>query len=168
MTAILASLADPLVPGVVALAGLAAWMSVAVGNNIVDRGTNIHLLGVMFKMELLRDEPVLGRGLAGRARTSSRFARAALTGVIIAQVIIAALLWLAAGALICAWTGQVARPVAVGLANLAVASFLGLWVLFLTGGLWFGYWMKMPQVQQVHLSLLTIALLMLVLIAEMR
>jgi hypothetical protein len=78
------------------------------------------------------------------------------------------LLWRAGWALHRASSGSAQRrraqkesglDLAIARANGALGAFLGLWLFFLCGGLWFGYWMKMGPVQQVHLTLMVIALL---------
>jgi hypothetical protein len=90
----------------------------------------------------------------------------ALRAVVAVQIIVALLLWIATAAILAWWFGVMNRDVALATANIAIVGFLGLWTSFLCGGLWFGYWMKMPQVQQVHLSLFTIALIAFVLIGR--
>jgi predicted small integral membrane protein len=148
---------------VVVVSGLAAWLSLAVFNNIRDPGTNIHLLGTMMRMSLIEEDPAVGRGLLRRAVRSQTAPRVLLTAVVLAQVIICALLWWAAVALLQAVGGD-GQGRAQAIATLAISAFATLWLVFLIGGLWFGYWIKMPQVQQVHLTLLIIAVLVLVLV----
>lgn len=133
---------------------LAAWLSVAVLNNIVDFATNRYLLAKMTSMQELKDDPDLGRGLIGRAVERGAYATAILRIVIVAQTAVALLLWRGAGHL--AITPD--RALSVGAANLGLGAFLTLWFCFLVGGLYYGYWIKMPQVQQVHLVLVVISL----------
>ena len=158
--------ASPAFPCVVLLGGLAFWLSIAVYNNLRDAGTNVHLLGLMFRMDLIREDPNLGNGLQYRARMNPNSAINALRAGVAVQIIVALLLWIATAAILAWWFGVMNRDVALATANLAIVGFLGLWTFFLCGGLWFGYWMKMPQVQQVHLSLFTIALIAFVLIGR--
>lgn len=146
-------------PAAAMLLALAAWLSLAVTNNIRDPGTNRHLLGQMFRMELLRGDPHMGQGLLHRASADQRLPEFVLRLVIVVQLALAAALWLAGLGLLAAWAGAIDQRSAVGGANLALAGFMGLWTFFLCGGMWFGYWMKTPQVQQVHLALFVIALL---------
>lgn len=148
----------------VVVAGLAGWLSLAVVNNIRDGGTNVALLGRMMSMTELKTDKELGLGLRSRAiGDRSAFPRAALTAVIIVQLGIALALWAGALLLALALAGGNAAW-AIDVASTAVTAFAGLWFAFLIGGLWFGYWIKMPQVQQVHLSLLTISIAALVLL----
>jgi predicted small integral membrane protein len=146
------------------VSGLAAWLSLAVFNNIRDPGTNIHLLETMMRMGLIEEDPSVGRGLLPRAVRNKAAARVVLTAVILVQVIICALLWYAAYYLgqAVAGGGQLSQATAV--ATIALTAFAALWFAFLIGGLWFGYWIKTPQVQQVHFTLLTIALLAMLLV----
>ncbi|WP_256081344.1 DUF2165 family protein [Massilia sp. YIM B04103] len=141
------------------LSGLAAWLSIAVFNNMTDPGTNHQLLGHMLSMDLLRSEAVLGAGLAWHAWPVEHVP-VLLYGVITVQLLVAAALWSAALLFARAgWSGRLrelrqARSVAV----LALSGFLLLWLWFACGGLWFGYWIKQGAVQSVHLTMILIAL----------
>ena len=146
------------------LSGLAAWLSLAVFNNIVDRETNVTLLHRMLSMSLLDEDPDLGNGLARRALKRKGTAGSLLNCVIIVQVLISALM--IAGAVMFAFGvldgSTAAYNSAVTVSTLGLTAFGSLWFFFLCGGLYFGYWMKMPQVQQVHFTLVIITLLSLV------
>lgn len=141
------------------LAGLATWLMLAAFNNIIDAGTNRVLLGHMLSMDLLKADPSLGVGLAGRA-WSLAWVDVLLDAVIAVQLLIAAALWIAAlsfaGAARHADAARLAR--ARGRAIVALSAFLLLWLWFACGGLWFGYWIKQGAVQSVHMTLILIAL----------
>jgi predicted small integral membrane protein len=143
----------------VLLTGLAAWLSIAVFNNLTDPGTNRLLLGHMLSMDLLRSEPVLGSGLAWHAWPTEHVPTL-LYAVAAVQVTVAAAMWLAALLFARAgWSGKLrqlrqARSAGV----LALSGFLLLWLWFACGGLWFGYWIKQGAVQSVHLTMILIAL----------
>lgn len=49
-------------------------------------------------------------------------------------------------------------------ANIALSMFAAMWLVFLCGGLWFGYWIKQGPIQGVHFTLLilSVACMMLV------
>lgn len=141
--------------------GWAAWLLLVSLNNMTDAGTNRVLLQRMFGMYELREDPVLGKGLLWRAFESQAVCRWVLYGVICCHLLIVAAL------LHAVWLFVSGAPLATSVAagTLAFTAFCGIWFFFLCGGLWFGYWMKMPQVQQVHLSLLTMGSLGLLLMA---
>lgn len=145
---------------VLVVGALALWMTLAVYNNIVDPGTNRSLLGKVTSMQELKDDPVLGTGLIGRAVEGTAYPRAILNIVIVVQLIVVALLW--RGAWLLAFGTDPAAAAAA--ANLSLGAFIALWFWFLTGGLFYGYWMKMPQVQQVHLTLVMIGILAMLLV----
>ncbi len=42
--------------------------------------------------------------------------------------------------------------------TLALTCFLMLWMGFICGGLWFGYWLKQGAIQSVHMTLILITL----------
>lgn len=142
------------------VSGLALWLSLAVANNILDPRTNITLLRQMMGMEELQRDGVLGQGLLWKAVRAPFAAPALLTCVIVCQLVIAALLW-RGGYLLAFGPDPVA---AIDSARLALSAFAALWLFFLCGGMWFGYWIKLPQPQMVHLTLLVISIGALVLI----
>ena len=144
-------------PRMVILAGLAAWMSIAALNNITDTATNLFHLDVMTSMELLKQDALLGNGLEWRALGQGSGA-IFLSGVVLWQMLTAAALWWAAQD---AARGVIGRCDAARLSlsgNLALSMFLAMWLSFLCGGLWFGYWMKQGAIQGVHLSLVILSL----------
>ncbi|MGL1922511.1 MAG: DUF2165 domain-containing protein [Hyphomicrobiales bacterium] len=143
-----------------ALLAVSCWLTIAVINNWLDKPTNWLLLGTMMRQDLLKDEPVLGQGLKQRRILNPKAPKIALVFVIFAQVTIAILLWFATIYSFLGWVGFVDGLMVLAVINLAIGSFFGLWTIFLCGGLWFGYWIKSPQVQQVHFSLFIISLLL--------
>jgi predicted small integral membrane protein len=129
------------------------WLAVAAFNNIMDFSTNRHLLSNVLSMRELKDDPVLGKGLVGRAIEGDVVPGLVLRVVIAVQIII--VLLMARGVWHLALSD---RATGIGAANLSFAALFGLWFWFLIGGLWHGYWMKMPQVQQVHLAMIMLTL----------
>jgi predicted small integral membrane protein len=129
------------------------WLVVAVFNNIMDFGTNRHLLGNVLSMRELKTDPILGKGLSGRAIDGEAVPTLILRVVIVIQIII--VLLMARGVWHLALSD---RTTGIGAANLSFAGLFGLWFWFLIGGLWHGYWMKMPQVQQVHFAMVLLTL----------
>ena len=144
---------------VLLLAGLAAWLSIAVFNNITDPGTNQVLLGHMLSMDLLSMDHQLGQGLVWHA-WPAKWVPSLLHAVIGFQLCVAAGLWAAALAFARAVVSnelrrfRQARVVAIA----ALSCFLLLWLWFACGGLWFGYWIKQGAVQVVHMTLILITL----------
>ena len=153
-------LASPDLPRTAALVAIAAWLSIVVTNNRKDGETNVLLLGTMMRMDLLADEKVLGQGLILRRATGDALARRALKWVIRSQVLIVVLLWAAAGFSTANWLGLAEETHAVAAINVAIGAFFALWSVFMCGGLYFGYWIKTPHVQQVHMTLFIVGLLL--------
>ncbi len=146
-----------LCPQTLVLGGMAAWLSLIMLNNIVDSGTNIALIGQVLTMEGLVDDPVRGNGLVGRALPES-LAAPALYAVIAYQLLSVVLLWTATVAHVRLFFGRGDGTRATLLGNIALCSLAGLALMFLVGGLWFGYWIAIPAVQQVHFTLLIISI----------
>ena len=153
----LASVGLPRTGGLVAMA---AWLSIAVYNNVRDKGTNLYLLGAMFRMDLIKTDPNVGNDLEDRAIDDPDAPERAIRAVIAAQVGIGALLWAAAVLSAASWLVGFDPLVMRAVGNVAIAAFFGLWTFFLCGGLWFGYWIKTSHVQQVHFTLFIISLLL--------
>lgn len=149
----------------VVLAGLAAWLSVAALNNLVDPGTNRLHIGNTLSMALLREEAVLGASLRWRAWPAD-WAKPLLYGIAIVQSLIALCLWRAATTYATAWRQRNSQllNLARNRSVVALTCFLLLWLGFLCGGIWFGYWMKQGAIQSVHMSLVLISLAALIFI----
>ncbi|WP_313303542.1 DUF2165 family protein [Diaphorobacter sp.] len=143
----------------VVIMGLAVWLTVAVTNNLTDPGTNRLLLGHTLSMGLLMEEEVLGAGLRWRA-ISPDLSYGLLYLVITVQIIVCVFLWRASVTYIQALLST-DEPTLIKARNQALLSltlFVGLWMCFICGGLWFGYWLKQGPVQMVHLILIVIGL----------
>lgn len=141
------------------LAGVTAWLTLIAINNITDFGTNKALLQATMNMRALIDDPVRGNGLEARALPNS-LAAPALIAVIIYQLGTVAMMWRAVA------TGlRVLRTPSLGLfayirqVNHSLVPFLLLFAGFLISGLYFGYWLHLGPVQQVHFTLLIIGTL---------
>ncbi|NYH55515.1 putative small integral membrane protein [Nocardiopsis arvandica] len=152
-----------LYPQTLVLGGMAAWLSLIMFNNITDSGTNITLIGQVLTMEGIIADPDRGNGLVGRALPGS-LAAPALYAVIAYQALSVLLLWTATVAHTRLLLGRGDGTRATFLGNIALCSLAGLALMFLVGGLWFGYWIALPPVQQVHFTLLIIAIGAMVLI----
>ncbi|MGW7050789.1 DUF2165 family protein [Streptomyces sp. NPDC054887] len=144
---------------VVLLAGVTAWLTLIAVNNITDFGTNKALLQATMNMQALIDDPVRGNGLEGRALPNS-LAAPALVAVIVYQLGTVALMWRAVA------TGvRALRSPSSGLftyvrqVNHSLVPFLLLFAGFLISGLYFGYWLHLGPVQQVHFTLLIVGTL---------
>jgi len=141
------------------------WFILAVFNNLVDFKTNKFLIGKMITMEEIINDPNLGNKLQSRAINGEHWPSIILSCVICYQLITAIKLAFTGFMLInlVISGGSITNEVLLGV-NYSLLMLLILWFGFLTGGLWFGYWMKMPQVQLVHLLLVLTTLLCLILV----
>lgn len=140
------------------LFGWALWLSIAVFNNIIDFDTNIFHLKNMLTMKLLQEDGILGQGLLWKS-ISQDGATYMLCCVIFAQILVCVLLWRAAFNYLLLRLGLRDNIiVAKKAANLSLTAFLVLWMFFLCGGLWFGYWIKQGAIQSVHMTLVIISI----------
>lgn len=140
---------------------LALWFALIVLQNTTDRRTNVALIGRVLAMQPVPENPDLGTGLRWRAVVEHRIdglAGAALTAIVILQVAVTATLGL--GAALLAWQGGDPGGLAGALVVVDVGLLLAMvhWFALMCGGLWFGYWITVPQVQQVHMTMLIVTL----------
>lgn len=145
------------------LAGVALWLSVVVLNNATDFRTNRGLIEATITMKAVIAEQGRGDGLEWRAMPGG-LAGPLFVAIIAYQVLTAASLWRAVVTGVRVLRIGVDRALFVRHANQALMFFLGLFFFFLTGGLWFAYWLALGPVQQVHLTLLIVGVLLAVLV----
>ncbi|VFR57278.1 hypothetical protein BRI6_1350 [plant metagenome] len=143
----------------VILAGLALWLTIAVINNLTDPGTNRTLLGHTLSMGLVSAEEVLGAGLLWRA-WPAHWSHTLLYIIVAVQFMVAGFLWRSVISYAKAFLQQDGQRLldARGHATLALSLFILLWMFFICGGLWFGYWLKQGPVQMVHMTLILIGI----------
>lgn len=152
-----------LLPEALIVTGLALWMSIAWFNNLTDQDTNIFHLDNMLSMKLLQNTQ-FAQGLIWRAWPEG-WGALVLKIIIVVQAIVALGLWRAAiSYLHCLSTSSTSAVIPRRLANYALSLFGGLWLFFLCGGLWFGYWMRQGPIQNVHMTLVLITLAALIFI----
>lgn len=75
------------------ITGFALWITLCAINNLTDRGTNLHLLSLMFSMEEIIADPLMGSGLEWRALPGEPTATLILWGIIAYQILNSMLLW---------------------------------------------------------------------------
>lgn len=122
------------------VAGQAAWLSIGVWDNIRHPRANRDDVAAVLALEALKDWPELRAELAWRRVTNLRAIRLLFGAIVLAELVVALMLWLSAMALVGVLVGCVAADCAQALAILATAGFAALWLGFLIGGQWFYYW----------------------------
>ncbi len=142
------------------------WLLLAAFNNLTDPGTNVRLLVRMMTMEDIRRDNDLGLGLLQRAISDTKFIPAFLKAIAYVQIVIAASLILSSLGLVASVMEVVwiSRLDILMITNLSIFSFFTLWAFFLIGGLWFGYWIKMGIVQNVHFVLILYSILLMIVV----
>lgn len=145
---------------------LGLWLFIAACNNLVDPETNIELINRMLTMTAIHEDLDLGLGLRDRAIVQPSKTRLLLKLVAIYQLTVAILLILSGSILGGIGFGieLLSLATAIKLSTISVLFYASLWVGFLLGGMWFGYWIKMGRVQIVHFILLILSLLVMILV----
>lgn len=143
----------------VSIFGLAIYMTIAVINNTLDRGTNEHFLNQMFSMNMLKEDPYIAKGITSRAISNEKFSQSALNVIIIIQAIICISLWTSGIFFSFSFLFNKNLVLAVNITTYSLSIFMALWFCFWCGGFWFGYWIKTPQIQEVHMKLIILSIL---------
>jgi hypothetical protein len=142
----------------VAIGGLAVWLSIIVLNNARNFAGGAAAVGMMMSMQPFQDPPVIDTPLLSRRVTSTSWHRAVLGLVLAVEIVVALALWAACFMLIGTISGSVGVSAATSAANLALAGFLALVFVMMWGGAWFAYYVKQEGAQITHLALLCVGL----------
>lgn len=139
--------------------GIGIWFTLAVFNNIFDFQTNKLLIGRVMSMCDIKEDPVLGNRLQWRSIENPSWHRSVLMGVILYQLAVVCKMLITGYMVIeVMLTGGSISADLQNDINLALGMLLVLWFGFLIGGLWFGYWIKMQQIQTSHILLTILTL----------
>jgi predicted small integral membrane protein len=149
----------------VVMTGIGLWLLIAVLNNITDMDTNLFFVKQMVTMSTVQSDPILGKGLLWRAVYTPLFPNIIMCIVIFLESIAAILL---------IWSGfrwfkainddELLLFKASTLSNVALTIFIFIWMWFLGGDLWFGYWIKRGAFAGVHSVWIMISLLLFIFI----
>ncbi|WP_446470477.1 DUF2165 family protein [Xenorhabdus stockiae] len=143
------------------IAGMALWMSILVLNNMLDPGTNIHNINDTVTMDLLKNDPILGVGLKWRAWPPG-YAGIILKFIVAYQLLIVLSFWFTAYRYVKVLLNKLNESVALMTANIALTIFSCHWIAFLSGGTWFGYWIKQGAFTGVHMSMFALTIILLI------
>jgi predicted small integral membrane protein len=142
----------------VAIGGLAMWLSIIVVNNARNFTGGAAAIGLMMSMRPFEDPPVIDTPLLSRRVTSPSWHRAVLAFVLVLEIVVALALWAASFMLFRAISGSVGVPEATNAANFALAGFLALVFCMMWGGAWFVYYVRQEGAQITHFTLLCVGL----------
>lgn len=151
----------------VLIAGIALWLSIAAFNNLTDPNTNQALLSHTLSMDLIIANPTLGMGLSWRALPAN-LVSILLYIIIFIQFSVAIMLWRTVYNYYLASKSGSRKSLnkARSIAIVALTAFEILWLVFMNGGLWLGYWLNQGEAQNVHMKLVIIGLLLLLYVTQ--
>lgn len=116
----------------------AGWLSVAVFDNWRHADLNERSFAEVLRMDLVASgDPETYKQIAGRRIESPETEKRLFRLLVVAETIVAGLLWLSALALLLAAVGLLGDGFARSLATLAVLGFVAIWGSLLIGGMWF-------------------------------
>ena len=132
----------------------AAWLTMAVFDNLRHPNINERGFERVFTMELVaQQDPDSFKDVSERRIENPRMEKALFRILVAAEVIVSALLWLGSLGLLLAAVGVIGHEGVRALASMAVLGFTAIWVSLLTGGLWFLNRIGMLPAVQVHFFL---------------
>ncbi len=147
-------------PKLVYLYGFGMWLTIITINNISDPLTNIIFIERMVSMSLFVADSNIGSGLRWRAIDVSWLPVTLFWLVVIAEVIVDILMWIAfVRVLRQVFRKQALSQQCLNSINLALSAYMLLFFTLITGGMWFGYWIYQGAFQMVHLTAIIISLL---------
>lgn len=133
---------------------IAAWLTAGLRDNILYPTQNETFTAQVMTMARIRDEfPEAFAPVAHRAVTDRRLQLLAFRFIVLAEVVVTAVLWLGAAALVLALTGSVTPETARALALFGALGFTGLWGGFLVAGNHFCYWFGHEGAQNTHFQM---------------
>ncbi len=132
----------------------AAWLSVAVQDNIRNPRLNERGFAAVLGMDMVKQDEEVYRAVSGRRVASPAVEKALFRALVAAEVIVSGLLWIAALLLLLAAFGLVGHVAAREWATVAVLGFVAIWASLLIGGQWFWYRIGMLPALQAHFFLI--------------
>lgn len=145
----------------VVMFGVGFWLFLAVVNNIMDMGTGLYFMKQMVTMDLLKSDPTLGKGLLWRAINTPFFPKIVMWMIIVIESVATIFLLFASFKLLQAmYKGKAFLEHAISVSNIALTIFICIWMWFLGGDLWFGFWIKSGNFVMVHSIWIIISLLL--------
>ena len=138
--------------------GLSLWSAITVLNNIGDFRGAAGAIARTLAMTPLREEPAIPTPLLRRALRCDHWSVLALAAILAMQALATALLGLGGFELIraCLTAAAPARGIWFSTAGLGVMALV--WLSMMSGGLWFGYWIRQGELQLTQIALLTMTL----------
>lgn len=135
--------------------GLAVWSIIAVINNVAGFSSAAGAIARTMSMAPLEADPRIDSPLYGRKLLRPAWARIALLVILACQI--AAVVGLSVGGVwfLLAGLGDGQATAAANIATLGLAAHATAWILMMSGGLWFGYWIRQEGLQLTHVALLT-------------
>jgi len=132
----------------------AAWLTVAVFDNIRYPRLNERAFARVLSMELVKQQdPDVYADVSDRRVDNPRMEKVLFRMLVAAEVIVSILLWLGALALLLAAFGLFDDDAANTLAHIGVLGFIAIWASLLIGGQWFWSRIGLAAAQQAHFFL---------------
>ncbi|KAB8030727.1 DUF2165 family protein [Fluviispira multicolorata] len=145
--------------------GISCWIFIIFLNNLKDKSTNYNILFNMFSMSEIKNDRSISQALTKRSIHSKSFAKRALLLITLYQFLTS--IFMLTSALFFLFSISISNEyilLAIKSMNISLLLFTSMWIFFICGGLYFGYWIKTPQYQQMHFNLLKVSILIFLLI----
>jgi predicted small integral membrane protein len=136
----------------IVIGGIAAWMTLAVFNNVVGFRGGVAAIGNLMRMQQLRQPPTRDSPLLSRAVEREAWHRAVFTLTLLLEIATAVLLWWATVMVAAATYGGVDYAAALKIVNPALAGLGALLFFFMLGGTWFAYYIHQELLNVSHVA----------------
>lgn len=143
------------------LGGLAAWMATVATNNCLAFANGVFTVGMLMNMKPFEEAPAIASPLLSRRVASAAWHRAVYSVIVVLEVLTAALLLLSAGNAALEIIEYTPSPGAA-LPTIGLTALLGLVFLMMSGGAWFGYYIRQELIQLTHIGLAVLAVVALI------
>ena len=130
--------------------GLAAWLTIAVIDNLRGFRELVLAVGATMSMTSLQRSPVIHSILSERAVTSVHWHRLAVLLLMALKLLAFVTCWIGCYELLFGGGLVYARP----WLNIALSAFTAFLFAMHLAGLWFAYWIRQDDLQRGHLALL--------------
>jgi predicted small integral membrane protein len=144
------------------LTGLAAWLTIVIVNNVTAFHGGVAAIGGLMSMQLFQEAPAIASPLLSRRVTSGAWHRLVYSFVLLVEVGVAILLWLAIAGIAGTLIDPSGSAAAITRANLALTAFVAMGFVMAIGGAWFGYYIRQEGMQITHLALIVLAVVALI------
>jgi predicted small integral membrane protein len=127
-------------------------------NNVTAFHGGVAAIGGLMSMQPFQEAPAINSPLLARKVTSTAWHRLIYSFVLLVEIVVAILLWVAVIAIAGTLIDPAGGAAAVTRANLALTGLVAMVFVMALGGAWFAYYIRQEGFQITHLALIVLAI----------